>query len=162
MGNGMMNKYDSYINKILMESDIDSEYLSTVESGDMDTAQKMVDDAAQAGGYTIKAYHATDKNFNQFDIKRARRGRRGVGFYFSETTPYSVRGGIIISAYLKNPEISQEPQRIFKNSDKMTDREYVVRNPNQIKSVDPVTKDDQGQVIPLSKRFNPSTEDIRY
>lgn len=36
--------------------------------------------------------------------------------------------------------------------------EYVAFNPNQIKSADPVTYN----VIPLSERFNPEKEDIRY
>ena len=39
----------------------------------------------------------------------------------------------------------------------------VVFNPNKdAKSADPVTYDDDGNVIPLSKRFNPENEDIRY
>ena len=40
--------------------------------------------------------------------------------------------------------------------------EYVAFNPNQIKSADPVTYDNAGNVIPLSERFNPKKEDIRY
>lgn len=39
---------------------------------------------------------------------------------------------------------------------------YVAFNPNQIKSADPVTYDDAGNVIPLSERFNPEKEDVRY
>lgn len=42
------------------------------------------------------------------------------------------------------------------------DTEYVAFEPNQIKSADPVTYDDAGNVIPLSERFNPKKEDIRY
>ena len=41
---------------------------------------------------------------------------------------------------------------------------YVVMavfNSSQIKSADPVTYDDAGNVIPLSRRFNPNTTDIR-
>ena len=34
--------------------------------------------------------------------------------------------------------------------------------PNQIKSAEAVTYDDNGNVIPLSERFNPKKEDIRY
>ena len=37
-----------------------------------------------------------------------------------------------------------------------------VRNPSQIKSAEPVTRDDAGNVIPLSERFDPSTEDTRF
>jgi hypothetical protein len=36
------------------------------------------------------------------------------------------------------------------------------RPESQIKSADPVTYDDNGNVIPLSKRFNPKEKDIRY
>lgn len=39
---------------------------------------------------------------------------------------------------------------------------YVVFEPNQIKSADPVTYDDNGNVIPLSERFNDINNDIRY
>ena len=40
--------------------------------------------------------------------------------------------------------------------------EYVVFDPNQIKSADPITKDADGNIIPLSERFNPKSDDIRY
>ena len=69
----------------------DADYMAAVESGDMDTAQKMVDEAAKAAGYTTKGYHGTASQF----------------------------------------------------------------------TVDPVTYDDNGDVIPLSERFNPK-EDIRH
>ena len=44
----------------------------------------------------------------------------------------------------------------------LTGNQYVVFNSNQIKSADPVTYDDNGNIIPLSERFNPENEDIRY
>lgn len=40
--------------------------------------------------------------------------------------------------------------------------EIIVFSPNQIKSADPITYDDQGNVIPLSERFNEATDDIRW
>lgn len=40
--------------------------------------------------------------------------------------------------------------------------DIVYFDPNQIKSADPVTYDDAGNVIPLSERFNASNDDIRY
>lgn len=40
--------------------------------------------------------------------------------------------------------------------------ETVVFNPDQIKSADPVTYDDRGNVIPLSERFNQASDDIRF
>ena len=39
---------------------------------------------------------------------------------------------------------------------------WVVGNPSQIKSADPVTRDAAGRVIPLSERFNEAEDDIRY
>jgi N12 class adenine-specific DNA methylase len=39
---------------------------------------------------------------------------------------------------------------------------FTVFSPSQIKSADPVVKDDQGNVIPLSERFNSESNDIRY
>jgi hypothetical protein len=38
----------------------------------------------------------------------------------------------------------------------------IIPSPNQIKSADPITYDDQGNVIPLSQRFNPESENIGY
>lgn len=39
---------------------------------------------------------------------------------------------------------------------------FVVFNSNQVKSADPITYDDNGNVIPLSERFNANDNDIRY
>lgn len=38
----------------------------------------------------------------------------------------------------------------------------MVFSPNQVKSADPVTYDDNGNIIPLSQRFNPESNDIRF
>jgi hypothetical protein len=38
----------------------------------------------------------------------------------------------------------------------------VVLDPSQIKSADPITKDNAGNVIPLSQRFKATSDDIRY
>lgn len=48
----------------------DTDYLSAVERGDMATAQKMVDEAAKAAGYTSpKIYHGTKNfGFTEFDL----------------------------------------------------------------------------------------------
>gem|GEM_PF-4662446 len=37
-----------------------------------------------------------------------------------------------------------------------------VLNPTNVKSADPVTRDDSGRVIPLSERFNEAKDDIRF
>ena len=43
-----------------------------------------------------------------------------------------------------------------------TNNQYVVFDSNQIKSADPITYDDNDEVIPLSERFNLQSNDIRY
>lgn len=43
-----------------------------------------------------------------------------------------------------------------------SDVHYVIGKPNQIKSSDLVTYDDDNNIIPLSKRFNSKSNDIRY
>lgn len=48
-----------------------------------------------------------------------------------------------------------------KTADKSAPDEMVVFDANQIKSADPVTRDDEGNVVPLSQRFQASTADIR-
>ena len=42
-----------------VSEEMDAEYLEAVEQGDMKTAQRMVDAAAQKAGYTVRAYHGT-------------------------------------------------------------------------------------------------------
>lgn len=41
--------------------------MNAVKSGDMETAQRMVDEAAKRAGYTVKVYHGTPNGtFNEF------------------------------------------------------------------------------------------------
>ena len=226
--------------------EIDSKYLAAVESGDMETAQRMVDEAARKAGYTYRGYHGTAKEFTVFDKERFGRNwggdsRLGPGFYFAhdkETASRWTDGTRVVDAFLsmKNPldlrketpenivdaiekkaekslaeydllkaemtswtmtreEYASNVERIknnnldnvagflndykYDNEGKMTDgiheflsgleydgiisdQEIVVFEPNQIKDASPVTYDDNGNVIPLSERFNTENNDIRY
>jgi len=167
----------------------DAAYLKAVKSGDMETAQKMVDEAAREAGYKIgPVYHGAGEKFNQFDT-------RGGGWFISskkEAAEYG-NGEDIVSAYLsmKNPltmthkenatygaELAERKARRlgndgviipankeFAEENVYTEAEhdvYVALSPEQIKSADPVTYDDQGNVIPLSERFNEKSPDVRY
>lgn len=213
----------------------DSEYMDAVNKGDMETAERMVEEAAKEAGYTVKGYHGTKADFTVFDKKKIKSGvtlfsSMGDGFYFTDdkdaANKYS-QVGKVVDAFLKMgnafvfvdktnktvnkllKEFAQEYggdfnigeysnyvnfeqrtgsvlSRIVK--DKGTEftkflqekgyngivytsynydtqksgKCYVVFDSNQIKSADPVTYDDNGNVIPLSERFNPENEDIRY
>lgn len=60
----------------------DTKYLEAVKSGDMETAQRMVEEAAERGGYTIRAYHGTPNgSFNEFKPWQ----------YFTESKEYADR-----------------------------------------------------------------------
>lgn len=59
--------------------------------------------------------------------------------------------------------IDNEPSIRFSNMGlSRYTKHYIVFDSNQIKLTDPVTYDDNGNVIPLSERFKPEKEDIRY
>ncbi len=213
----------------------DQEYLAAVEKGDIETAQKMVDEAAKKAGYTIKAYHGTKNDFTEFDKNKIGSGvtlfaSQGKGFYFtareSVAEKYS-RGGRVLSSYLKANNLFSFVDKKSKNVNSLLDefarlnggkfdinqysdfvdfekrtgsvlsqvvkdkgesftaflqgkgfdgilytsydydtgssnKTYVIFEPEQIKSADPVTYDNDGNVIPLSKRFDATKKDIRY
>ena len=64
--------------------EMDAEYLRAVEAGDMETAQRMVDEAAAAAGYTIRGDHGRVSKFTIFDRNKANpEGNWGQGFYFT-------------------------------------------------------------------------------
>ena len=181
---------------------MDADYLAAVESGDMETAQRMVDEAAKKAGYNSpKVYHgSSDKPFNIFKTKRGKKGTREGGAFFTPTETLANyfaeiaqqvkyggitdKPGIIYKAYLKMDKpvvIDQKFENVGSIEDKNINRikaakkygfdgiiwkntiepfhpdgvdQYIVFSPEQIKSADPVTYDEQGNVIPLSERFD--------
>jgi hypothetical protein len=221
----------------------DAEYMAAVEAGDMETAQRMVDEAARAAGYNRKGVRAG------FYVKGVplppSRDRRnfGPGYYVAEnaelgsTSPESLsvspelnardleRLGVkpedvefrrdavyvkaarpirseyggnydqatadFINAQLAYDSAVQDAYRRigadfeetswgktvadliaagrlqFDSRQGATGRkgmtsELVVQHASQIKSADPVTRDESGNVIPLSQRFDTATPDIRF
>lgn len=164
-------------------SDRDSRYLEAVNRGDTATAEKMVDEAAKAAGYTIKAFHGTDAD-SFYVFGKGRIGSAsgvsilGDGFYFAEKKKVAAQyGKYVHSVYLKQVNSYEATgDDAYKlnaakleadgyDSVKLPVKDgniYMVLDPEQIKSADPVTYDEQGNVIPLSQRFNPRNADIRY
>ena len=193
----------------------DAEYMSAVESGDMDKAQEMVDQAAKDAGYdSPKVYHGTSKDFNEFSKETIGRVFKfdDEGFFFTNSIEQAKKyashsknqtGGSerLISAFLKldnpftykdhayafmdheDPIIGMDDQLLISWADRYREdhiedaKDYgmdglfyergnevlaAVFNPNQIKSADPVTKDSEGNVIPLSERFNENKDSISY
>ena len=165
-----------------IDEDSDTAYLAAVERGDMVTAQKMVDEAAKAAGYKIKAYHGTNAEFTTFEYghigESSGVGILGDGFYFTDEKELSKQyGKRTLDCYIRirNPYMATTGD--LYNLDTITlENEgydgvilkvpkgtiYMTFESEQIKSADPVTYDDNGNVIPLSERFKEDNSDTRY
>lgn len=68
---------------------LDSDYMKAVQNGDMETAQRMVDEAAEAAGYIpVYRYHQTGQRFNEFSNKNPQAGLNDSdtpnGYFFKE------------------------------------------------------------------------------
>lgn len=123
-------------------------------------------------------YHGTDADFTAFDQSKSGVGMFGDGFYFTDSKEDSSGyGENVMPVYLRitNPYTATQKEAGYLNTAKLQKDGYdgiiikgidvtnmVVFDPNQIKSADPVTYDDDGNVIPLSERFNEEKSDIRY
>jgi len=102
-------------------------------------------------------------------------GRKVISVYLDSKKPFIVNGNnhydVLKEVREKFPEadeynLSEVLQEngfdsiLYKDWDKGLI--VSVFNPEQIKSADSITYDDNGNVIPLSKRFDPNNNDIRY
>ena len=258
-------------------SDKDSIYLDAVNRGDMETAQRMVDEAAKEAGFDYHLYHGTNADFTEFNLKKygGQNGKgEGYGIYLAANREISAPyGKNVIDSYTKFTRLAEgnkktlsyaEVKKIIKKSCEIDARKavedgeydsfdeavldtwvsnvvytysyssisrvyedvakilweqndndgelineimalsgahydyrnalnfyetiltpttgidgfhyiwgnkdgsgvqndiYLAFNSEQIKSADPVTYDDEGNVIPLSERFNTKNSDIRY
>lgn len=167
----------------------DAEYMAAAEAGDLEKCQAMVDAAAKAAGYTIgPVYHGTKAKFNEFVLTQQNdAGWLGAGFYFYGDRAEAAQYGPTNPYYLKIEDIhfinEDEHDRLVEGNDPEASKlfskevmdyghdgafyngdlrqEYVVFSPNQIKSADPIVHDDAGNIIPLSKRFKPASNDVR-
>ena len=252
----------------------DADYMTAVNNGDMETAQKMVDEAAKATGYTYKLFHQTENDFTVFDTNHkgagtgdyetpfgifmkptdsniGLKGQKQMPLYAKIEKPMVVHNRESLMRELKDAETVTTVQDKIKeaNSDyksrveqagkdlqnylieyrkahpdeprsdiykdkgfnEIYDREdslieewtaavdelaleaktaiteylknngydgviieedvgsfgrktktYIALDNTQVKSSDPVTYDNNGNVVPLSERFNEKQEDIRY
>lgn len=108
----------------------DADYLNAVERGDMETAQKMVDEAAERAfsdsqvrdddGKLLKVYHGTKADFNVFDIighGGETGSTEGLGIYLTERKDVaSVYGGRVIESYANAKKLaSSSDKTITKN-----------------------------------------------
>ncbi len=201
-------------------SETDQAYMEAVESGDVETQQRMVDEAAKAAGYDIdkKLYHGTSA---RFEIPRT---NNNIALYLTDdidtaesfadaseeggrfTKVDDIESALVLSVYIKgdifNPSEDADIQRITGNVNKgaiseLASGDYgfnvyekynifrglkkvgysghyetegwgssldtvAMYDATQIKSADPIAYDPDGNVIPLSERFQSDNPDINY
>lgn len=173
----------------------DAAYMDAVKRGDMETAQRMVREAAENAfpdsivrddeGHLVEMFHGSSGRWNKFEEND---GAMGIGVYFTSAYPEAAD---YVREKLEDEDLSEDEASEYitcaylnvTDPDRMTHSGYgyadftwgdstglskyspnaIVRaNANQIKSSDPVTYDDDGNVIPLSERFDMTNPDIRY
>lgn len=228
--NASDNSISSSEGNVKASRETDAKYMAAVESGDMEAAQKVADEAALNWGAItdeydtdapLTVYHATDDDFTKFDrsqlgkntmanasswemgatslighwfsdhdIKNRIGAARQGSYYLNIEHPYEISLYDLaddIAAFaddynaLEEDFENGETERIREVAERYVDKlrsdgydglavndeefggmSYVVFGSEQIKSADPVTYDDSGEVIPLSKRFDSQNEDVRY
>lgn len=137
-------------------------------------------------GNPLAVYHGTTEHFTVFDRTKGRANMdiqgmffspweldaKGYGqnvrkFYVNITNPASF--GEALSALRRfqgqeNAGVKAREYLISKGYDGVNNdnEEYIAFFPEQIKSADAFTYDDAGNLIPLSRRFDESNNDIRY
>jgi hypothetical protein len=79
----------------------DSAYLKAAQENNTQAAQRLVDEAAKAAGYTIgPVFHGTSKDFNIFKPNTAQGWGEGV-YFASDKSVAQEFGGRVVSAFLK-------------------------------------------------------------
>lgn len=185
---------------------LDAAYMAAVESGDLDTAQQLVNEAARTANFSTDVWFRGDvQPWNKAGtVTYLTQDERLATAFTSEPPSYSSVGkprrfyvssklntanvGDVIagkkintSSYLgfggdesisfgegfDGPSLNEVTSAGFQAIRGVVDGsdgiiELAVLDPTAIKSADPVTFDDNGNVIPLSQRFQITSPDIRF
>ena len=151
---------------------MDSDYLDAINRGDSDEINRIIDSAAKAAGYRIgPVYHGTTADFSEFKTPAQ----------FSRDREYSsYLGDKVIPAYLdlkniadlramnlspSDPNFKKIAERLKSegyDGAQYRDVAFIAFEPSQIKSAQPITRDGDGNIIPLSRRFDITRPDIRF
>lgn len=107
-----------------------------------------------AGGKSVKAYLNAENIYNVYSLEQLASELEEQ--WDEEKTP--AENAEEFADRLR----TQGYDGIVMHDDEFGGISFVVFDPEQIKSAEPITYDDTGNVIPLSERFNSSNKDIRY
>ena len=166
----------------------DSEYLELAKDPEANEKrlQELVESAAKSKGYGVgPMYHGTNYTFTEFSprswfafnkvnaLVTGSSSPTHIIEVFLDVEPYDVTMDEFYDFQITTSSGKDNADRMSnKLLDQAEDEGYdsvefseyaiLVSNPNQIKSADPVTYDKSGNIIPLSKRFDSSTDNINY
>jgi len=176
-----------------LSEETDVKYLAAVERGDMETAQRMVDEAAKGAGDLVfpvflpredseqssqypkielsaSPYHliGTHQGFALYEFKNQRKGGSKLKLLHLETgwtkaVPDKTTASLNASRYADSlrgipPDYSGKDG--WGNTKKFSWKQY--DSGAVVSTREVVTRDEQGNVIPLSKRFDTANPDIRF
>jgi hypothetical protein len=170
----------------------DAAYMQAVESGDVETQQGMVDEMARSRGWekTFHGTQA-DENFTVFEGPVWTTRNADEAGEYGKMMPLFVnldpKKRAPTPAFGEDPWYDAELEMdqdmplygpylqgwLEDNASDLRRAGYtwiwddfgpydIILDPASVKSADPVTYDDTGNVIPLSQRFNEKSPDIRY
>ena len=125
--------------------EFDSVHEAMEEAGEEGSVIDFSVELSEEEGYLVRDYDSDESSSSTDDISRQAR-EMGWGSIVFDNIIDSKSSAIDFSN-----DSARSPSSV-----------YVVFNPNQIKSAEAVTYDDNGNVIPLSERFNESSDDIRF
>jgi hypothetical protein len=112
-----------------MPEKLDSDYMKAVESGDVESQQRMVDERARKMGYTTgKVYHGTKQRFNEFESKRDETGLIYFSFdkKFAEQYPRGSGGHREPTPEVRQriDSVREEREEVFKPIANELDKKY--------------------------------------
>ena len=191
----------------------DKKYAEFISKGNLYAAQRMVDEAAKAAGYTRTVYHGTASKFTVFGFGRAgifttdnhdmaktygdnvislygKEGAKVLTIDAQESPHYAIRVSKAVLDFSEYPlmrgkelystnDISRIAfaegydvvviKNVYDNFSAVSDNkenglgtDVVYKDSNQVKSSETITYDDEGNIIPISQRFDNKKNDIRY
>lgn len=162
---------------------MDSEYIAAAKKGDMKKCEELVRKAAAKAmpntkvvdkdGLPLIMHHVTEEYFNEFDPSLS---AYDGAMFFKSTEGNGGMGSRIINVFLNAEKpIIHDTESYIGSADmsEHNDNDSVINrfggkmivtmfDPSHIKSAEPITYDDNGEIIPLSKRFDLEKKDIRY
>ena len=141
--------------------------------GDEGTAMSYAQDRAMAYGeganpVTYKIYAKFKNTASESDVKQA---ATDLGLQVENDMAYTALDPQISGSKYVSRVISELKKRGYDSANiddfspesaQNVIKSFVAFDPSQLKRSDPITYDDAGNVIPLSKRFQKTSDDIRY